>query len=150
MVLREIMAEESKEKYSSIFDAASKIQRKKAMEKAFGEADSLKEGAKLPEMTDKEVAERLEKYEKLHNLLADSLEQAFVKSNLTPKRLREYFNTSQNFSQEQWRLIEDERQKIEAMLEKLIPHPRAKEEQEKTKQKRPQKMQVKSRWMPMR
>ncbi len=150
MVLREIMADESKEKYSSIFDAASKIERKKAFEKALGDTDAPKEAEKGPQLTDQEVSERLEKYEKLHNLLADSLEQAFVKSNLTPRRLREFFSTSQNFTAEQWRLLEEERQKIDTMLEKLIPHPRTKEEQEKAKQKRPQKMQVKSRWMPMR
>jgi len=144
------MAEEKKEKYSSIFDAASKIERKKAIEKVLEEGGGP---GKLPQMTDQEMTERLEKYEKLHNLLADSLEQAFVKSNLTPHRLREYFSTSQNFSTDQWRLIEDERDKIDSMLDKLLPHARGKadvQEADKTKQKKPTKMQVKSRWMPMR
>ncbi|MBS0637509.1 MAG: hypothetical protein JSS12_08350, partial [Verrucomicrobia bacterium] len=142
---------EKMEKYSSIFDAASKIERKKAVEKALSDEDASK-AEKLPLLTNEEIAEKLEQYHKLHNFLADTLEQAFVKNNLSPKKLREYFSTSKNFSDEQWRLIQSERENIEGMLSKLLPSQLTKGEpstQEKTKQKKPSKMQVKSRWMPM-
>src|SRR6266436_5769425 len=119
------MAEEKKEVYSSIFDAASKLERKKAVEKALREAESETGGAlKATPLTNEEIAEKLDNYKKLHNLLADQIEQAFVKSNLTPRRLRDYFSTPQNFTTDQWRLIEQERETIDGMLARLIPHPR--------------------------
>lgn len=150
------MGDDKKEKYSSIFDAVSKIERKKAVEKVLSSEISISDSGaeKPPLLTNDEIAEKLDKYEKLHNLLADSLEQAFVKNNLSPRRLREYFSTSQNFSAEQWRLIENERQNIDQMLVRLLPNPTTKGEDadhqgDKSEQKRPKKMQVKSRWLPM-
>ncbi len=146
------MGEEKKEKYTSIFDAVSKIERKKAVEKVLSQETKHESAeAKLP-LTNDEIAEKLDKYEKLHNLLADALEQAFVKNNLSPRKLKEYFSTSQNFTLEQWRLIESERQNIDSMLTRLVPNPhiiQKESDTDKSKQKRPQKMQVKSRWLPM-
>lgn len=103
-------------------------------------------------MSDDEIAAKLTQYEKLHNLLADSLEEAFVKSNLSPRRLREYFNTPQNFSADQWRLVENERENVEKMIDRLLPQRAQKgpaQEVEKSQQVKPKKMQVKSRWLPM-
>ena len=45
-------------------------------------------------MTDEEIEEKFEHYKKLHNLLADELEKAFVKNNLTPHQLQDYFSTA--------------------------------------------------------
>jgi hypothetical protein len=146
------MGEQKKEKYSSIFDAVSKLERKKAVEKVLSEDTA--EGQKAPALSNEEIVKKIEEYEKLHNVLADSLEKTFVKNNLSPKRLREYFSTSQNFSADQWQLIEKERESIEEMLIRLVPHKGKNSSDddakpEKTDQKRPKKMQVKSRWTPM-
>ncbi len=149
------MGDEKKEKYSSIFDAVSKIERKKAVDKVLSEdepTDSSAQKALL--LTDDEIAEKLDKYQKLHNLLADSLEQAFVKNNLSPGQLREYFDTPQNFTAEQWFLIEKERQNIDEMIARLVPQPSGSSggvasKHDKADQKRPKKMQSKSRWLPM-
>lgn len=144
------MADEKREKYSSIFDAVSKMERKKALKKVLREEPAHTEKEKLPLLTDEQIAQKLEEYQKLHNLLADSLEKVYVKNNLSPRQLRDYFNTPQNFTGDQWSLIQNEKEKIEQMLARLMPFTRGKvEETEKGKQKRPQKMQVKSRWMPM-
>ncbi len=144
------MADEKREKYSSIFDAVSKMERKKALKKVLREEPARTEKEKLPLLTDEQIAHKLEEYQKLHNLLADSLEQVYVKNNLSPRQLRDYFNTPQNFTGDQWSLIQKEKEKIEQMLARLMPFSRSKvEETEKGNQKRPQKMQVKSRWMPM-
>lgn len=154
MILRQVMGDDKKEKYSSIFDAVSKIERKKAVEKVLSsETVTSDSGAeKSPLLTNEEIAQKLDQYEKLHNLLADSLEQAFVKNNLSPRKLREYFSTSQNFSADQWRLIENERENIDQMLVRLLPSPTTKAEgasKQGSEEKRPKKMQVKSRWLPM-
>jgi hypothetical protein len=153
------MAEDKKQKFTSIFDAVSKIERKKVVEKLLKQDSSqtaslITTGEKVSSLTDEEIVKKLDEYEKLHNLLADSLEKAFVKNNLSPRRLREYFSTSQNFSAEQWRLIENERQNIDEMLDRLSPTARARGEKttsktEKSEEQRPKKMQVKSRWLPM-
>lgn len=145
------MAPDKKEHYSSIFDAASKIERKKVLDKALGDAPEKPKEAPPP-LSDDEIAAKLTQYEKLHNLLADSLEEAFVKSNLSPRRLREYFNTPQNFSADQWRLVENERENVEKMIDRLLPQRAQKgpaQEVEKSQQVKPKKMQVKSRWLPM-
>lgn len=155
MVLRQVMGDDKKEKYSSIFDAVSKIERKKAVEKVLSdEAAPQSGGPKAPLLTNDEIAQKLDQYEKLHNLLADSLEQAFVKNNLSPRKLREYFSTSQNFSDDQWRLIQNEQANIDQMISRLLPYSTSKGEGaevqgDKSEQKRPKKMQVKSRWLPM-
>lgn len=153
------MADDKKQKFTSIFDAVSKIERKKVVEKLLLQETSQAasedaSGKKAPSLTDEEIVKKLNEYEKLHNLLADTLEKAFVKNNLSPNRLREYFSTSQNFSAEQWRLIEHERQNIDEMLDRLAPSarargPKATSKTEKSEEQRPKKMQVKSRWLPM-
>lgn len=154
MILRQVMGDDKKEKYSSIFDAVSKIERKKAVEKVLSSETVTSDSGteKSPLLTNEEIAQKLDQYEKLHNLLADSLEQAFVKNNLSPRKLREYFSTSQNFSADQWRLIENERENIDQMLVRLLPSPTTKPEgasKQGSEEKRPKKMQVKSRWLPM-
>ena len=151
------MAEEKQEKYSSIFEAASKIERKKVLEKVLSEDTVGQAGKKeaSPLLTNEEIAENFEKYTRLHNLLADELEQAFVKNNFSLRQLRDYFNTSKNFTDEQWRLVKGEKDNIENMLSRLLPEALMRErgdeipEVAKPKQKKPKKMQVKSRWMPM-
>jgi hypothetical protein len=144
------MVEEKREKFSSIFDAVSKLERKKAVEKALSEQPQHEKKA----LSDEEIKEGMDKIQKLHNLLAESLEQVYVKSNLSPRKVRDYFNTAKNFSDAEWRLIQNEKQNIEEMLDRLVPsrHHKPTEaelKEEKAKQKRPTKMQVKSRWMPM-
>lgn len=153
------MADDKKQKFTSIFDAVSKIERKKVVEKLLLQETSQAasedaSGKKAPALTDEEIVRKLNEYEKLHNLLADTLEKAFVKNNLSPNRLREYFSTPQNFSAEQWRLIEHERHNIDEMLDRLAPSARARglkatSKTEKSEEQRPKKMQVKSRWLPM-
>lgn len=153
MVLRQVMGDDKKEKYSSIFDAVSKIERKKALEKVLS-TDANVSGVnaeKLPLLTNEEIAQKLDQYHKLHNLLADSLDQAYVKNNLSPSKLREYFSTPKNFSDEQWRLIQNEKANIDQMIMRLLPNPTTKSEGASpgSEEKRPKKMQVKSRWLPM-
>lgn len=150
------MAEE-KEVYKSIFDAASKLERKKALDKALTESrdDLSAVEEKAIVMTDEEMNQRFEQCKQLHNLIADRLEEVFVKNNLTPTRLRDYFETPQNFTERQWRLIEQQKSTVKQMLSRLIPHPIEpasveKSAEEKAKEKRPTKMQVKSRWISMR
>lgn len=145
---------EEKEVYSSIFDAASRLERKKAVEKAMSEATALaRPKEKQPLLSDEEIAEKFENYKKLHNLIADRLDEVFVRHNLTPRKLRDYFSSARNFTHEQWRLIEKQKTIVEEMLAKLVTHPDegevVKPSGEKTKEKRPQKMQVKSRWISM-
>lgn len=149
------MVEEKKEVYSSIFDAASKMERKKALGKVLSEESfSGYQRGSAPLLTDEEIAQRIEKYQELHNQIADKLEQIFVKSNLSPKQLHDYFNTPQNFTSDQWNLIEQQRQTIEKMLDQLVPKQLKKKAKTDSKapkshQQKPKKMQVRSRWMPM-
>jgi len=148
---------EEKEVYKSIFDAASKMERKKALSKALTEAkeDISVAKEKVPVMTDEEIGKRFEQCKQLHNLIADRLEEVFVKNNLTPGKLHDYFETPQNFTERQWRLIEQQKSQVHQLLSRLIPNPiepitQEKTAEDKAREKRPTKMQVKSRWMPMR
>lgn len=131
------------------------MERKKALGKALSEGGfSGYERGSAPPLTDEEIAQKIQKYQELHNQIADKLEQMFVKSNLSPKQLHDYFNTPQNFSSDQWRLIENQRQTINRMIDQLIPKQLKKQAKadvkvEKPTQQKPKKMQVRSRWMPM-
>ncbi len=148
------MVEEKKEVFSNIFDAASKMERRKAVEKALSAgALARAEGEKGPSLTDEEITQKIQKYQELHNQIADKLDEMFVKSNISPKQLHDYFNSPQNFTADQWRLIEMQRQTIDKMLDQLLPErlkgEKIKPESEKSEKQRPKRMQVKSRWMPM-
>ncbi len=142
---------EEREKFSNIFDAAAQMERRKAVEKALTPERPEKE--KGPPLSNEEIEQKILQYQQLHNQIADKVEEMFVRSNLSPKQLHEYFNSPQNFTPDQWRIIEKQRQTIDKMLDQLLPEhikgEKAKATSEKSEKQRPKKMQVKSRWMPM-
>jgi hypothetical protein len=146
---------EEKEQFRSIFDAASKLERKKAVHKALAEAEEKREAERKAPMTDEELLERFERCKQLHNVLADRMEKAFEESKLTPRMLKDYFDKPQNFTSEQWQIIQKQREVVDQMLAKLVKREEESEKaaapaEAKSKEKRPTKMQVKSRWIPMR
>ena len=143
---------EEKEQFRSIFDAASKLERKKAVQKALAEAEEKREAERSAPMTDEELLERYERCKQLHNVLADRMEKAFEQSKLTPRMLKDYFDKPQNFTAEQWQIIQKQRELVDQMLAKLVKREEESKApvSEKSKEKKPTKMQVKSRWIPMR
>jgi hypothetical protein len=147
------MAQE-KEKYSSIFEAASKLKKPKSVEDSAAQKKEISSGASAPfgPMTDDEIKERYERCKELHNMIKDKLDNAFAQKNLTMKSIKEYFNSPQHFTDNQWRLIQEQKKEVEVELSKLVKDKAALEKgtKEKSKEARPKVMQTKSRWLPMR
>lgn len=142
---------EEKEVYSSIFDAASRMEKKKSHKSP----EPAKEAAaqeKKPLLTDDEIQVQFEECKRLHNILADRIEEMLGRKKLTLRSLREYFNTAQNFTTKEWSLIQRQKELVQEMLTKLVPHEEEKQGSQKGKheEKAPKKMQVKSRWISMR
>jgi hypothetical protein len=146
---------EEKEVYSSIFDAASRIEKKKS-QKPTAAAPAEKEAEpvkKPPPLTDEEIKVQFEECTRLHNLLADRIELMLGVKKLTIRALREYFSTSRNFTANEWSLIQKQKNIIQSMLNKLVPFIQEsgpKPAKGKSQEKAPKKMQVKSRWISMR
>jgi hypothetical protein len=150
---------EEKEAYRNIFDAASKIERKKAQKEGSpGAAEGNASAKNLPPLTREDLAKKLDQCKKMHKKIADKIEEAFVKNNISPAKLRDYLSSPKNFTDSQWRVIEEQRRAINQMLARITPKKSQKaaaEEEEgedsgKGKGKKPKKMQVKSRWISMR
>lgn len=135
-----------RESFSNIFDAASKLE-KKSIKKQEAAVENL------TELTDDELNARFDRCKELHNLMHDRIEKAFSDHRVTLSELRNYFDSPQNFSESQWRLIQEQKDEIKKQLKELVPTAaqKGKKPQEKSQtQKRPKSMQTKSRWMPMR
>ena len=134
--------EDQKKERSSIFDIAGKVSKK--------EPPSA-EVTKKPILSQKELAERYEKYKQLYEKIADTINSKFGKKNLSVEKMKEYFNTPSNFNDATWRLIQSQRKVIEERLKELLqPKPKEKEHGEKKEEQKPKTRLPRSRWMPMR
>ncbi len=134
-----------KEEYTNVFDAASKLGKKKATE-----------ASKVPpavqqKLTDEEMKESFDRCKKLYELIADTIDRALTEKKLSFSALEEYFNTSNNFNDEQWRLIQSEKKKVQQQLKELVAvRERSESKKAEKKETKPKSMQVKSRWISMR
>lgn len=153
---------EEKEVYKSIFDAASKIEKRKfkrppgqaqAGQAAGTGAGRGAEGSQKPPSTaEDDLKAQFEECRRLHNLLTTRLEKMLSERKITIKDLRAYFSSARNFSDKEWALISKEKKTIDTMLNKLVPRlkePSSKGAKGERKEKAPKKMQVKSRWISM-
>lgn len=128
-----------KKTYSNIFDAVSDMEQQKPSNQA-KEAGNIEDS--------------LDRYKKLHDFIKRTVEQSLNQKQLTQKMLQDFFDAPSNFTEEQWKLIQDQKDEVEHRLQELVP-PRkeagTKQEEEKSKKEyKPKAMQVKSRWIPMR
>lgn len=146
---------EEKEKYSSIFDAASKMQAKKTQKKAIPKKEEeVEPPPAIKALTDEELGQAFDRCKKLHELIADTIQSAFAKKNITLHTLHNYFSLPRNFTSEQWRMIQEQKEEVEKQLQSLATHPAPTEEKPLQKpapsKQKPKSMQVKSRWLPMK
>lgn len=144
---------QEKESFSNIFEAAGKFEKSKH-EKS--KLDKVQESAAVPAqpLTDEELILRFDRCKELHNIIQDNLEKAFEEHNITQKQVREYFDSPQHFSQQQWQIIQEQKDEVSRKLKELVPKvrsgARASSSSGVNDQKKPKIMQTKSRWMPMR
>jgi hypothetical protein len=135
--------EDQKKKYSNIFEAASSAAKKQ---------EAAPPIEKKPVSSIEEINERFARCKKLYELLADTVQSMLAKKQTSLEKLKAYFDNPANFSDANWRLIQQEKKMLEAKLNDLAAKklvPKASEEKPKTERK-PKSMQAKSRWMPMR
>lgn len=134
--------------YSGLFDAVSEMEQDKSIKKEMGEANDSDVG----------LAQSFDRCKRLHQLMHDKVEQALSRNSLSPKMLSDYFSTPDNFTKEQWGLIEDQKEEVERQLHELVPVFETLTDEEAAQKKiaaakkefKPKVMQVKSRWIPMR
>ncbi|MBS0654620.1 MAG: hypothetical protein JSR46_02485 [Verrucomicrobia bacterium] len=155
--------------YSSIFDAVSRIEKDKTVKKETPkeaaqaekkQVEKKQEERKGDRPTIEELKQAYNHYKELYKLLQQKIDDLLAKKKLTYRMIHNYFNSPRNFSSEQWRLIEKQKEEVERKLRELVPeHPQKRAEskdepqQEKKapkKEYKPKSMQVKSRWIPMR
>lgn len=95
-----------------IFEAASRIEKerrgKKPREQAPQPTVEPAEGGSLSAI--------FQRCKQLHQEIAESLDQAFKKSGLTPTQVRTYVSHPQNFSSNDWKQLESQKKKNEEML----------------------------------
>jgi predicted transcriptional regulator len=94
--------------------------------------------------------------QKMHEEIANTLDENLERSKITPSAIRSYISRPQNFSQKDWKRVEEQKKKNEEMLKELtqkISHreiseiPEEKGKPKKGKKKR--KPMTKRRWLKM-
>jgi hypothetical protein len=161
--------DKEKKVYSSIFDAVSRIEKDKTVQKE----SPKEEGPKAAVQAEKRQGDRpsiedlkqaFNHCKELYKLLQQKIDDLLAKKNLTYRMIHNYFNSPRNFSSQEWRLIEQQKEEVERKLRELVPQrvqkraeTKGETEKEQTvvaheekKEYKPKSMQVKSRWIPMR
>lgn len=104
------MAKDKKE-YKNLFDAVSEIEGKKTTED-FGLKNNQDD-----------LSQTFRRVEKMHEEISRGLEHAFRFNDLTPSQFRAYLSRPQNFSKQEWELIQREKklnnERLKALLEKI-------------------------------
>jgi len=90
--------------------------------------------------------------QKMHEEIVDTLEKNLQRSKVTPSALRSYISHPQNFSQQEWQSVEEQKKKNEKMLEDLtqkVSRLQPSEKPKKRTKKGKKKVVTKRRWLKM-
>jgi len=94
--------------------------------------------------------------QKMHEEIADTLDKNLESAKISPSAIRSYVSRPQNFSQKNWKIVEEQKKKNEKMLNELVQKvsrkkaveaPEEKGKPKKGKKKR--KVMTKRRWLKM-
>lgn len=148
---------QEEEGYSSVFDVASKLPKKKSLEKAGtapkeeGQVVSHEEGSFPVE----DLGVQFARYKKMHNEIKSKVENTFEKANMSPSQVKEYLSSPSQFSSKAWSEVQSTKKEFDQKLEQLVPQKADKEKEKKEESEdkaKPKKggLVSKKRWLPMR
>lgn len=99
----------------NIFEAVSRLEKERRDKQA--KKETQEKAAEPP--ADSALQSIFQRCQQLHKEIADSLDQAFKSAGITPTQVRTYVARPQNFSDRDWRRIEDQKKKNEEMIQNL-------------------------------
>ena len=142
-----------KEVFSSIFDAASQLGKKKPKESVLPPPSMPKEATPQESDESLDVNKMFERCSSIYSTIKNTIEKAYTTAHLSPKEIEEFLSTPSNFSSYQWKLIQDQKKELSEKLQKLSQELLTKEdleqEKEPSKKVKSKGMIEKNRWVQM-
>jgi hypothetical protein len=141
---------------SSLFDLASKQQKKKAeitpqIEPKKEEPPSLVEQSSAILSAD-EIAATFQRCKEMHDELKTKIENSYEEVKISPRKIKEYMSNPTHFASKDWEELQKTKKQYDEKLKQLLPEGtelEPKEEQGQDKKKIKSSFMSRKRWLSM-
>jgi len=134
------------EQFSSLFDMASKKQKKK-------QEEARRPEISLEPLSSEDLQAEFERCKEMYQQMKSKIENAYEQAKVSPRQIKDFLDNPTHFSAKEWRQIQKEKDEYAQKLRELLPptgdQEMKPEENDSSRQKTPKGFVSKKRWLSM-